>query len=160
MVSGNGNEREPKAGAGTPRLEQQLCFAVYQASHAFNRVYRPVLAALGLTYPQYLVMLVLWADDGLTVKALGEKLMLDSGTLTPLLKRLESAGFIRRERDAADERQVRIHLAAKGEALRVQGRRVQEAIGCALGATAPGAPELREQLGRVRDALLAAARED
>jgi DNA-binding MarR family transcriptional regulator len=158
-VSGNRSDRRREAGDEVPRLEQQLCFAVYQASHAFNRVYRPVLAALGLTYPQYLVMLALWEEDGLTVKALGEKLMLDSGTLTPLLKRLEGAGFIRRARDAADERQVRIHLAGKGDALRAQGRHIQEAIGCALGATAPGAADLRERLGRVRDVLLAAIRE-
>lgn len=158
-MSGQKTDHERESGDGMPRLEQQLCFAVYQASHAFNRVYRPVLAALGLTYPQYLVMLVLWEDDGPTVKVLGEKLMLDSGTLTPLLKRLESAGFIRRERDAADERQVHIRLTGKGEALRAQGRLVQEAIGCALGPTAPGASELRERLGRVRDALLAAVRE-
>ncbi|MCT4473083.1 MarR family winged helix-turn-helix transcriptional regulator [Bosea spartocytisi] len=159
MVSGDKSDRE-QSDAATPRLDQQLCFAIYQASHAFNRVYRPVLAELGLTYPQYLVMLALWEDDGPTVKALGERLMLDSGTLTPLLKRLESAGILRRERDAVDERQVRIHLSEKGEALRARGRRVQEAIGCALGATAPGAKGLREQLGLVRDALLAAARED
>lgn len=158
-VSRKTYDREARAD-DAPRLDQQLCFAVYQASHAFNRVYRPVLAALGLTYPQYLVMLALWEDDGPTVKVLGEKLMLDSGTLTPLLKRLESAGMIRRERDAADERQVRIHLSEKGEAMRAQGCRVQEAIGCALGATAPGAEGLREQLGRVRDALLASSREE
>ncbi len=157
-VSENASDGEVRAG-DAPRLEQQLCFAVYQAGHAFNRVYRPVLAAIGLTYPQYLVMLVLWADDGPTVKVLGEKLLLDSGTLTPLLKRLEAAGFIRRERDAADERQVRIHLTAKGQALSAEGRRIQEAIGCALGSSAAGATELRERLGQIRDALLAAARE-
>ncbi|MGX5734580.1 MarR family winged helix-turn-helix transcriptional regulator [Bosea thiooxidans] len=149
-----------KADDGMPRLGQQLCFAVYQASHAFNRAYRPILAALGLTYPQYLVMLGLWEDDGPTVKALGEKLMLDSGTLTPLLKRLESAGLIRRERDAQDERQVRIRLTEKGDAMRAQGQGVQDAIGCALGATAPGAGDLRDGLARVRDALLASSRDE
>jgi DNA-binding MarR family transcriptional regulator len=148
-----------RADDGAPRLGQQLCFAVYQASHAFNRAYRPILAVLGLTYPQYLVMLALWEDDGPTVKVLGEKLMLDSGTLTPLLKRLEAAGFIRRERDARDERQVRVRLSEKGEAMRVQGRGVQEAIGCALGTTAAGAGQLQEELARVRDALLASSRE-
>ncbi|MNL72307.1 HTH-type transcriptional regulator MgrA [compost metagenome] len=86
--------------------------------------------------------------------------MLDSGTLTPLLKRLESAGLIRRERDAQDERQVRIRLTEKGEAMRARGQGVQEAIGCALGATAPGAGDLREGLARVRDALLASSREE
>jgi len=156
-------QKSKGAGLGegdTPRLEQQLCFAVYQASHAFNRAYRPILAVLGLTYPQYLVMLALWEDDGPTVKALGEKLMLDSGTLTPLLKRLESAGLIRRERDAADERQVRIRLTEKGDGMRAQGQGVQEAIGCALGSTASGAGDLRDGLARVRDALLASSRDD
>lgn len=148
-----------RADDGTPRLGQQLCFAVYQASHAFNRAYRPILAALGLTYPQYLVMLGLWEDDGPTVKALGERLMLDSGTLTPLLKRLEGTGLIRRERDAQDERLLRIRLTEKGEAMRAEGRGVQAAIGCALGPTAQGAEQLREQLARVRDALLAASRD-
>ncbi len=142
-----------------PRLEQQLCFAVYQVGHAFNRAYRPILAELGLTYPQYLVMLVLWERDGLTVKELGEKLMLDSGTLTPLLKRLDAAGIIRRERDQRDERQVRVRLAEKGEAMREQGRCVQGLIGQALGATAGDAERLRDQLDRVRDALLAVPRD-
>ena len=142
---------------GMPRLEQQLCFAIYQVSHAFNRAYRPILAELGLTYPQYLVMLALWERDGLAVKELGEKLMLDSGTLTPLLKRLEAAGIIRRERDARDERQVRILLSEKGEGMRVRGRCVQDAIGVALGRTAQDAERLRDQLHLVRDALLAAS---
>ncbi|RYE33899.1 MAG: MarR family transcriptional regulator [Hyphomicrobiales bacterium] len=146
--------KRDKAGDGGPRLEQQLCFAIYQVGHAFNRAYRAILGELGLTYPQYLVMLVLWERDGLTVKALGERLLLDSGTLTPLLKRLEASGLIRRERDARDERQVRIHLAEKGEGLRGQGRCVQEAIGQALGGTAGEAGRLRDQLGLVRDALL------
>ena len=152
--------KQDKAGERMPRLEQQLCFAIYQVGHAFNRAYRPILADLGLTYPQYLVMLVLWEQDGLAVKDLGERLMLDSGTLTPLLKRLEASGLVRRERDARDERQVRIHLAAKGEGLRAQGRCVQEAIGQALGGAAGEAGRLRDQLGLVRDALLAASRED
>lgn len=142
-----------------PRLEQQLCFAVYQVGHAFNRAYRPILAELGLTYPQYLVMLALWERDGLTVKELGEKLMLDSGTLTPLLKRLDAAGIIRRERDERDERQVRVRLAEKGEKMRERGRCVQGLIGQALGATAQGAEQLRDQLDLVRDALLAASRD-
>lgn len=151
---------QDRAGDGAPRLEQQLCFAIYQVGHAFNRAYRSILAELGLTYPQYLVMLVLWERDGLTVKELGERLMLDSGTLTPLLKRLEVSGLIRRERDARDERQVRIHLAEKGEGMRGQGRCVQQAIGQALGGTAGDAERLRDQLGLVRDALLTSSRED
>lgn len=139
------------------RLEEHLCFAVYQAGHAFNRAYRPILAELGLTYPQYLAMLVLWEHDGLTVKAVGDRLMLDSGTLTPLLKRLEGAGLIRRMRDPQDERQVRLFLTAEGETLRSKGRCVPEAIAAALGGSLAQAEELRRALERVRDALLAAS---
>eukprot|EP01035_Chromulina_nebulosa_P058297 gene58297-79823_t len=87
------------------QLENQICFAVYSTAHAFNRIYKPLLDHLGLTYPQYLVMLVLWERDDIPVKVIGERLFLDSGTLTPLLKRLEVAGLIRRTRSVADERQ-------------------------------------------------------
>ncbi|MDR6873306.1 DNA-binding MarR family transcriptional regulator [Bosea sp. BE125] len=141
----------------SPRLEDQLCFAVYLAGHAFNRVYRSVLAELGLTYPQYLAMLVLWDCDGLTVKAMGERLMLDSGTLTPLLKRLEAAGLIRRERDREDERQVRLYLTAQGESLREKGRCVPDSMARALGGAVESRGRLLEQLNALRDALLAAA---
>ena len=92
-------------------LGNQICFAIYSTAHAFNRVYKPLLDRLGLTYPQYLVMLVLWERDGVPVKDIGERLHLDSGTLTPLLKRLEAAQLIRRTRSTADERQVLIALA-------------------------------------------------
>ena len=102
------------------RLDHQLCFALYAASLAMTKAYRPLLAPLGLTYPQYLVMLVLWEGDGLTVKQAGERLGLDSGTLTPLLKRLEAAGLLQRLRDAADERRVRLQLTAAGRALRAR----------------------------------------
>ena len=93
-------------------LDQQLCFALYSASLAMTKVYKPLLDQLGLTYPQYLVLLALWEQDGQTVSGLGERLYLDSGTLTPLLKRMESAGWIERQRDATDERLVLIHLTA------------------------------------------------
>ena len=92
------------------RLDNQICFAVYSTAHAFNRVYKPLLDKLGLTYPQYLVMLVLWERDGVPVKDIGERLFLDSGTLTPLLKRLEAAELIKRTRSTEDERQVLIAL--------------------------------------------------
>src|SRR5687768_13816460 len=98
-------------------LGRQLCFAVYSAAHAFNRVYKPLLERFGLTYPQYLVLLSLWQRDRRTVKSIGEELGLDSGTLSPLLKRLEAAGFVSRTRDTGDERQVIIALAPKGTAL-------------------------------------------
>lgn len=100
------------------QLDKQLCFAIYAAGHAFTRFYKPRLDALGITYPQYLVFLVLWEQDGLTVRALGEKLFLDSGTLTPLLKRLEALGYLTRRRDEEDERLVRIELTGEGRALR------------------------------------------
>lgn len=140
-----------------PRLDDQLCFAVYLAGHAFNRMYRVVLAELGLTYPQYLVMLVLWECDGLTVKALGERLMLDSGTLTPLLKRLEAAGLIRRQRSREDERQVQIHLTPQGDGLRDKGRCVPEQMGGAIGTALEAGGPLKDQLQVLREALLTAA---
>lgn len=144
---------------GTPlALDQQLCFALYSASHAFTRVYKPLLDALDLTYPQYLVMLVLWQQDGQTVKAIGEHLHLDSGTLTPLLKRLEAAGLIARRRDPDDERQVRVALTADGWALKAKADAVPGAIFCALGGDAEDLPGLRDAINRVRDRLLAAAR--
>ena len=97
-------------------LGNQLCFAVYSTAHAFNRVYKPLLDRLRLTYPQYLVMLVLWEQDGLAVKEVGERLFLDSGTLTPLLKRLEAAHLVKRTRGSEDERQVLIALTPQGRA--------------------------------------------
>ncbi|MBX3208386.1 MAG: MarR family transcriptional regulator [Labilithrix sp.] len=103
------------AGARTAsRLDAQLCFALYSASRAFTRAYGPLLEPLGLTYPQYIVMLVLWERDDLSVSELGERLALDSGTLTPLLKRLEEAGFVDRRRDPDDERVVRVRLTRAG----------------------------------------------
>jgi DNA-binding MarR family transcriptional regulator len=108
-------------------LDSMLCFAVYAAGHAFTRFYKPRLDAIGLTYPQYLVFMVLWEGDGITVKALGDRLFLDSGTITPLLKRLEARGLLRRERDEEDERQVRIYLTgeATGRACGDRWRRCQ-----------------------------------
>jgi DNA-binding MarR family transcriptional regulator len=100
------------------RLDNQLCFAVYAAAHAFGRAYRNLLGRYELTYPQYLVLLVLWEQDGLSVKEIGNRLFLDSGTLTPLLKRLEASGRVRRARDRVDERQVSIFLTPAGEKLR------------------------------------------
>ncbi|AKF84264.1 transcriptional regulator, MarR family [Myxococcus fulvus] len=127
-------------------LDEQLCFTLYSTVHLLNRTYRPLLEKLGLTYPQYLAMMVLWEEDGVTVKALGERLLLDSGTLTPLLKRLESAGLLKRERDVLDERQVRIRLTAPGRALRARAESVPpsilEASGCSL-------EELRDLKARV-----------
>ncbi|WP_298213949.1 MarR family transcriptional regulator [Acidovorax sp.] len=109
-------------------LDNQVCFALYSASLAMTKLYKPLLDAVGLTYPQYIVMLVLWEQDGLTVSELGERLFLDSGTLTPLLKRLEASGLITRLRDAQDERRVRISLTAPGRALRDQAERIPPCV--------------------------------
>jgi MarR family transcriptional regulator, organic hydroperoxide resistance regulator len=100
------------------RLDRQLCFAVYSASHAFTRFYKPLLAQLGVTYPQYLALLTLWEEDGLSVTAIGDRLLLDSGTLTPVLKRLEALGFVSRTRSTTDERQVIVRLTGQGAAMR------------------------------------------
>lgn len=118
--------------AGALLLDNQLCFALYAASRAVVRAYQPLLQPLGLTYPQYLVMLVLWEEDGPSVKELGGRLELDSGTLTPLLKRLEAHGLVRREGDAEDERVVRVRLTDEGRALRRKAARVPEKLLCAL----------------------------
>jgi MarR family transcriptional regulator, organic hydroperoxide resistance regulator len=134
-------------------LDEFLCFAVYSLSHAFNRTYKPLLEALGLTYPQYVAMVVLWERDGRTVSELGDKLHLDSGTLTPLLKRLEAAGLVQRERDTEDERQVRIRLTKAGQALKEKARAIPEAILCATGRPKPELRALNEQLLRLRDQL-------
>jgi DNA-binding MarR family transcriptional regulator len=128
------------------KLDNQLCFAVYAAAHAFNATYKPLLEPLGLTYPQYLVMLVLWQEDGVTVSAIGSRLGLDSGTLTPLLKRLEAAGLVSRIRDAADERQVRITLTGPGRALKAKAKGIPHELFCALGLSLTDITALRGKL--------------
>jgi len=140
-------------------LGNQLCFAIYSTAHAFNRVYKPLLDRLGLTYPQYLVMLVLWEHDGVAVKDIGERLFLDSGTLTPLLKRLEAAHLIRRTRSSEDERQVMIALTAHGHALKEKARTVPAAILSASGCTIGELSNMRGSLVALRDQLNAAVGE-
>ncbi|MDQ1081064.1 MarR family winged helix-turn-helix transcriptional regulator [Pseudoroseomonas cervicalis] len=105
-------------------LDRMLCFAIHSTAHAIQRAYKPFLDRLGLTYPQYLVMVVLWEQDSRTVGSIGEKLFLDSSTLTPLLKRLEAAGLVSRARDPQDERQVRIQLTEAGRALQQEARQI------------------------------------
>jgi len=146
--------RKP-APTGPLLLGNQLCFAVYSTAHAFNRVYKPLLDRLGLTYPQYLVMLVLWERDDVSVKEIGERLFLDSGTLTPLLKRLEAAGLLRRTRSKQDERQVLIALTARGEALREQAKMLPEAILAASACSIGELSALKTDLIALRDQLLA-----
>ncbi len=138
----------------------QLCFAVYAAAQAFNATYKPLLEPLGLTYPQYLAMLVLWEKDGLTVSAIGERLGLDSGTLTPLLKRLESAALVSRARDPADERQVRIALTPAGRSLRQKAKSIPAKLLCASGMTLAELKGLHGALGRLGANLRAAQAAD
>ena len=138
------------------QLDSMLCFAIYAAGHAFTRFYKPRLDAIGLTYPQYLVFLVLWEADGITVKTLGDKLFLDSGTITPLLKRLEARGLLRRRRDDEDERQVRILLTDEGRALRAKALAVPLAVGQALGEEPVDVAGLRASLHLLRERLDAA----
>jgi MarR family transcriptional regulator, organic hydroperoxide resistance regulator len=138
-------------------LRNQLCLALYSASRALIRAYAPLLAPLELTYPQYLVMLALWEEDGLSVKRLGDLLALDSGTLTPLLKRLEQRGAVERLRDEEDERVVRIRLTAAGRALRAKARRVPTEIACLSGFDVKDERSLAE-LARLREQLNALAR--
>jgi len=120
-------------------LDNQLCFAMYSTSLAMTKLYKPLLDEMGLTYPQYLVMLVLWERDGLMVSELGERLFLDSGTLTPLLKRLEASGLVARIRAVDDERRVHISLTAAGRKLKAKAAKIP---GCVLSATQCSIPEL------------------
>lgn len=148
--------RKPLAADQVLRLDNQICFAVYSAAHAFNRVYKPLLDRLGLTYPQYLVMLVLWEADGVPVKEIGERLFLDSGTLTPLLKRLETAGLIKRTRSTEDERQVLIDLTAQGHALKEKARAVPPSILAASACSVPELLAMKNEIVALRDRLNAA----
>jgi MarR family transcriptional regulator, organic hydroperoxide resistance regulator len=138
------------------RLDHQICFSLHAASRAFGSLYRDVLRDVGLTYPQYLVMLVLWERGDLPVKAIGEHLRLDSGTLSPLLKRLESTGLVRRERSTADERSVTIHLTEAGTALRARAAPVPRRISAATGLDLEEMRDLQARLQRLTAALDAA----
>lgn len=146
-------ERRHGALNESQRLDNQLCFAVYAAAHAFGRAYRNLLGRHDLTYPQYLVLMVLWEEDGLTVKEIGERLFLDSGTLTPLLKRLEASGRVRRARDRPDERQVSIFLTQAGEALRDILACIPDEAGGMTGFAIKDRKDLLEHLVSLRDGL-------
>lgn len=138
-------------------LDDFLCFAVYSAGHAFNRVYKPLLEKLGLTYPQYLVLVTLWEEDDQTVGQIGEKLFLESSTLTPLLKRLEASGHVTRRRDSADERVVHVRLTAEGKALSQTACEIAPHILAATGMDVPALVALQRQIVSLRDGLRAAA---
>ena len=141
-------------------LHRQLCFAVYSASHAFTRAYRVLLQPLGLTYPQYVVLLTLWEKDGMRVKEIGRQLFLDSGTLTPLLKRLEALGYVRRVRDVADERQVTILLTSMGQALEKEAASIPQDLACMMQLDERSMLDLNDRIAQLRSSLRAACDDD
>lgn len=135
-------------------LDQQLCFALYSANLAMTKLYREVLAPLHLTYPQYLVMLVLWERDGLRVSDLGAPLFLDSATLTPMLKRLQALGYVDKARSTEDERQVIVSLTPAGKALRAQAQGIPQQMACSLKLPLEQLVQLREGLKQMRDGVI------
>ncbi|XOZ35182.1 MarR family winged helix-turn-helix transcriptional regulator [Halomonadaceae bacterium KBTZ08] len=147
-MNDNGNSQESLLA-----LDRQVCFALYSAQLAMSKVYRKLLKELDLTYPQYLVMLVLWEEDGQTVSGIGERLFLDSATLTPLLKRLETAGLLRRQRSHEDERQVEVVLTEQGQALRERAEAVPESVMCATQCSPEELERLRDDLHKLRQRL-------
>lgn len=136
------------------RIDDQLCFSLYSANRAMNKVYRALLDPLGLTYPQYLVMMVLWQADDVTVTDVGTRLMLDSATLTPLLKRLETAGLVTRTRASQDERQVLIALTVAGRALKKKAHAIPPGIFCATECSLTELVVMKKKLDALRDSLL------
>jgi DNA-binding MarR family transcriptional regulator len=146
--------RRPGAPTAIPlELEEFLCFSIYSASHAFNRVYQPLLNGIDLTYPQFIAMILLWNKDGQTVGELGQKLILQSNTLTPMLRRLETLRFIKRSRDSADERQVRINLTESGRKLRLRASDIVRSVRKATGLQDKQFKDLREGVDVLRKAL-------
>ncbi|GAB2788703.1 MarR family transcriptional regulator [Halomonas shantousis] len=144
---------DPTSETSSLALEAQLCFALYSTGLAMNKLYRKLLRELGLTYPQYLVMLVLWQRDRQTVSEIGTQLFLDSATLTPLLKRLEAAGLLTRQRARQDERQVEVALTESGRELRQRAEAVPEAVSCASQCTPQELESLRDDLLTLRNRL-------
>jgi MarR family transcriptional regulator, organic hydroperoxide resistance regulator len=147
------NRRHDPSTNAPLELQDFLCFAIYSANHAFNRVYQPLLRELGLTYPQFIAMVLLWAQDSQTVGEIGEKLFLQSNTLTPMLKRLETLGYIKRSRDSADERQVRIKLTDAGRKLHLQASDIVRRVRHATGLHSKQFEQLIEDIGALREAL-------
>jgi DNA-binding MarR family transcriptional regulator len=137
-------------------LENQLCFAIYSASHAFTKFYKPLLAELDVTYPQYLVLLYLWQTPEARVTDICSAMGLDTGTLSPLLKRLEKTGYIRRDRSVEDERQVVIRLTSLGQSKRPVAERILMEIGKAVGCSLDEIATMRDSLKRLRTSLAAA----
>jgi DNA-binding MarR family transcriptional regulator len=150
--------QKPKAAAGDRRLGDFLCFAIYSANLAFGRAYRKGLEELGLTYPQWIAIVALWEQDGQTVSELGEKMFLESNTLTPILKKLEQAGYLRRQRDPADERQVRISLTEAGRRLREKGMHMN--LVASTGLKPDEFVRLQQNVVTLRDNLIKATAEE
>ncbi|HKM97417.1 MAG TPA: MarR family transcriptional regulator [Buttiauxella sp.] len=136
-----------------PDVHGMLCFSLYSAGHAFTQLYRPMLDKLGLTYPQYLVMVTLWNHDGRTVKELSGTLFLESSTLTPLLKRLETAGLLTRTRNPKDEREVLIHLTEKGAELKNQASNIMRCVVDTLGMDSEMIADIKASVDRIRDKI-------
>ena len=135
------------------KLKNQLCFALYAATNAITRAYRSRLSHIGLTYSQYLVMMVLWEADGITVKNIAQQLHLDSPTITPLLKRLESAGFVSRQRSASDERVVNVFLTGAGQLIQARVAEMQKSVACQTGMAETQFIELRSTLHELVDSI-------
>ncbi len=140
-----------------PTLDEFICFAIYSANHAMNRVYKPLLDELGLTYPQYIALATLWERDAQSVGEICERLFLESSTVTPMLKRLERMGLLQRRRDTADERQVRVSLTKEGRALRRKAREVPGCILAASGLSEKALLNLQSQIAGLRENLIRAA---
>jgi MarR family transcriptional regulator, organic hydroperoxide resistance regulator len=154
MARGAIHNRRNEPSTGVPlQLGEFLCFAIYSASHAFNRVYQPLLKDLGLTYSQFIAMILLWEQDGQTVGELGQRLFLQSNTLTPMLKRLETLGYVKRRRSTADERQVRIHLTEAGRKLQARAWDIVRSVRKATGLEDKPLKDLREGVDALRKAL-------
>ncbi len=148
--------KKAKNGSGAPvPLEDQLCYSLYSANMAIQRAYKPLLDGLGLTYPQYLVLNVLWAEDRRTVGVIADQLGLESSTLTPLLKRLEEAGLVRRTRNPENERQVLVELTEPGRALRARAGCLGDTLLSVSGQGAAELAELNAHVRRLRDAIYA-----
>jgi len=145
--------------ADAPSLADFMCFAIYSTNLAYSRVYKPVLEQLGLTYPQYITIIALWEQDGQTVKGLGEKLFLEPSTMTPMLKRLEGMGYVRRERDSVDERNVRISLTDEGRKLRERGFGYGALTRKATGMDDKDFAALQKAIVHLRDNLVEAAKD-
>lgn len=137
----------------TPLLDEQLCFAIYSTSLAMSKVYRPLLAKLGVTYPQYLVLMALWSQDQVTVSEIGSRVFLDSATLTPLLKRMEGAGLVERVRSARDERQVIVSLTPAGRDMQKEAGKIMSSILCATQCSKEEVIALKDQLVALRNNL-------